>query len=451
MFSLGYLTRNPASDLRDAHFAVVDIETTGFDANSDRIVEVAVTRMTGDGTVLNVTSTLVNPEGQPIPADASQVHAIYDQDVANAPTFAQIVPDLLRLLSHTIVVTHNLVFDGAFLAAELKRAGATPPTMPALCTQVTALSQLMDTRVRLTTLTTLMLRRRLGKAAHSAAVDARCTAALLHQFLNNAPEHLSYVGDAPEQPVGWTPLVPSSFTPGENRQPQWPDAWWQQGNAAGTPRWHQHWQGRETAAAATLDWREATEVPGIEVITPAVLSGSREEILTRRARQIQAMGKLSDYTPEQHDELTERTLARIRSFSKLTPDRQAELRGAFTARLAVNGGDLAEAFDHVKEQQAAERVLCPRDAKMHRIGSPCTTLGWPDSELLDSLHDRLKGQEADTSASDATAYGRREAISIPHPSPAEQQAAQAEWGQLTVIIKAAITACEKRIASGAQR
>ncbi|WUD70383.1 hypothetical protein OG937_45355 [Streptomyces sp. NBC_00510] len=104
----------------------------------------------------------------------------------------------------------------------------------------------------------------------------------------------------------------------------------------------------------------------------------------------------------------------------------------------------------VKEQQAAERALCPRDAKMHRIGSPRTTLGWPDSQLLGYLHDRLKDQEADPSFA-PPAYGRREALSIPHPSPAEPQAAQAEWGQLTVIIRAAIAACEERIARGVPR
>ncbi|GAA3378610.1 hypothetical protein GCM10020367_58810 [Streptomyces sannanensis] len=92
-------------------------------------------------------------------------------------------------------------------------------------------------------------------------------------------------------------------------------------------------------------------------------------------------------------------------------------------------------------------MLCPRDAKMHRIGSLCTTLNWPESELLDYLRERLADQETDASVYDAIAYHGRESFGIPHPSVAEQEAAQAEWGQRTAVIKAAIAACEERIAS----
>ncbi|MFJ6837150.1 exonuclease domain-containing protein [Streptomyces sp. NPDC091209] len=445
MFNLGFLTRDPSgASVDDVHFAVVDVETTGLDAGSDRIVEVAVTRMTGDGSMLGTASTLVNPESLPIPAEASQIHRIYPRDVADAPTFGQIAPDLLHLLDDAIVVTHNLVFDGAFLTAEFRRAGITVPAMPALCTQVTALSQLMDTRVRLPTLTTLMLRRRLGKAAHSAAVDSRCTAALLHQFLNNAPATLRYVGTVPTPAADRAFAAPQRFRPAAGRQPQWPDLWWQQGNANGAPRWHQHWQGRETAAQTTLEWREAVEVPGIEVVAPPAVEHSREQILTRRARQVQAMGSLGDYTPDQRGEMAERTLARIRSFGKLAPERQAELREAFTARLAVNGGDLAEAFDRVKEQ-SMNRVLCPRDAKMHRIGIPCNTLDWPDGELWEYLREQLDDMETDTSRFAEMMYRHRESRGILRPSPAEQQAAQAEHENRATVIRAALTACEARI------
>ncbi|WP_265737787.1 3'-5' exonuclease [Actinacidiphila oryziradicis] len=445
LLRLGYLTRNPSADLRDTHFAAVDVETTGFNPSSDRIVEIGVTRITGGGTVLGSASTLVRPE-RPIPPDASRVHGIYSTDVADAPTFEEVTPDLLRLLEHAVVVTHNLVFDGAFITNALRRAGVSVPALPALCTQVTALSQLMDTRVKLATLTTLMLRRRLGKAAHSAAVDARCTAALLHQFLNNAPEPLGYVGDTPERPAGWAFPVPSSFKPGMDRQPKWPDSWWEQGNSGAIPRWHDHWQGHETPAQQTLEWREAATTVGIEVIVPAVEEQSRQEVLTRRSGRVQSMGKLSDYAPELRERMTERTLAKLRNFSRLTPQRQTQLREAFVARLAVNGGDLAEAFDNVKDE-AAERELCPRDAKMHRIGSPCSTLNWADSDLLDYLRERLEDQEAYHSMDEDAAYRWREVRRIPHPGATELGDSSVPWDHHRTVIKAAIAACEARMAS----
>jgi DNA polymerase III epsilon subunit-like protein len=67
-------------------YAILDTETTGLEYNS-RIVEIAVT--TADGEVL--LDTLVNP-GEPIPADATAIHKITDEMVANAPSLLRNPP-----------------------------------------------------------------------------------------------------------------------------------------------------------------------------------------------------------------------------------------------------------------------------------------------------------------------------------------------------------------------
>lgn len=68
--------------------AFFDLETTGIDVSKDRIVEIAVVKVLPDNSVLEVVDR-VNP-GIPIPKGASDVHGIHDEDVKDAPRFADI-------------------------------------------------------------------------------------------------------------------------------------------------------------------------------------------------------------------------------------------------------------------------------------------------------------------------------------------------------------------------
>src|SRR4051812_24405246 len=68
--------------------AVIDIETTGTDPDTDRIVEISVLRIMPDGERAHRTRRL-NP-GVPIPAGATAVHGITDAEVADEPTFGRI-------------------------------------------------------------------------------------------------------------------------------------------------------------------------------------------------------------------------------------------------------------------------------------------------------------------------------------------------------------------------
>src|SRR6266540_2057530 len=118
--------------LHDLPYAVVDLETTGFSpARGDRIVEIAILKITEDGTVQDEWDTLVNPLRDVGP---THVHGITAEDVAEAPTFTEIVGDVLERLDGAILVAHNARFDHDFLAAELSMAGVFVPAIPCLCT-----------------------------------------------------------------------------------------------------------------------------------------------------------------------------------------------------------------------------------------------------------------------------------------------------------------------------
>jgi DNA polymerase III epsilon subunit-like protein len=79
----------------------------------DRVVEMACV-LIQDRIIVDHWSTLVNP-GCPIPAYATRVHGITDDDVANAPSFELVQRQLYRRCRDATVVAHNAAFDLAFL------------------------------------------------------------------------------------------------------------------------------------------------------------------------------------------------------------------------------------------------------------------------------------------------------------------------------------------------
>lgn len=101
--------------------AVFDLETTGTYPRSDRIVEIAILRIEPDGASTYKVRRL-NPE-MPIPAGATVVHGIHDEDVAGEPTFRQVAKSLATFLDGCDLVGFNLRwFDLPMLQEEFARA-----------------------------------------------------------------------------------------------------------------------------------------------------------------------------------------------------------------------------------------------------------------------------------------------------------------------------------------
>jgi DNA polymerase-3 subunit epsilon len=106
----------------DRPLAVLDLETTGTDTKIVRIVEVSVLKLSPDGGADHRTRR-VNP-GVPIPPEATAVHGISDDDVAECPTFRAIAPGLARFLDGCDLAGFNvLTYDLRLLVAEYNRAG----------------------------------------------------------------------------------------------------------------------------------------------------------------------------------------------------------------------------------------------------------------------------------------------------------------------------------------
>ena len=99
-----------------------DIESTGTNPYRDRIVEIAVIKVMPDGSREDVVRR-INP-CMPIPAGASAVHGIYDDDVKDCPTFDVIAHNLYNYLDSCDLAGYNIVkFDVPMLQEEFKRCG----------------------------------------------------------------------------------------------------------------------------------------------------------------------------------------------------------------------------------------------------------------------------------------------------------------------------------------
>jgi len=100
--------------------AFIDLETTGINIATDRIVEISILRIDPGGKKDSVTLR-VNPE-MPIPPESTAVHGISDDDVADAPTFAQVARNIARMLEGCDLAGYNAGrFDIPLLAEEFLR------------------------------------------------------------------------------------------------------------------------------------------------------------------------------------------------------------------------------------------------------------------------------------------------------------------------------------------
>lgn len=129
---------------------VLDTETTGLDVKNDRVLSVGAVRMVGERVFRNVTfHQLCNPN-RPIPPATTRIHHITDDDVIDAPEFAEIWRNCLPLLEGTVMVGYNIPFDIAMLRRESRQAGIPwqePPFLDILLLAVALIDDLENARL----------------------------------------------------------------------------------------------------------------------------------------------------------------------------------------------------------------------------------------------------------------------------------------------------------------
>lgn len=136
----------------DSPWVIVDVETTGIDPATHRIISIAALTLTTAGAIEQTFSTLLDADADPGP---TAIHGLTADMLAGQPQFADIANELTTILTGRILVAHNAAFDYAFLAAEAARTQTTLPLDTALCTvELAAALPIATTNNQLGTLAT---------------------------------------------------------------------------------------------------------------------------------------------------------------------------------------------------------------------------------------------------------------------------------------------------------
>ncbi|MEL3908842.1 MAG: 3'-5' exonuclease [Treponemataceae bacterium] len=109
-----------------ATFVSFDTETTGLDAEKDRVVEIGAIKFDKRGVIARM-SVLINPE-MPMPEGASAVNNITDELLQDKPLMKDVIGDFLAFIEDSILVIHNAKFDIGMMNSELKRLGGSELT-----------------------------------------------------------------------------------------------------------------------------------------------------------------------------------------------------------------------------------------------------------------------------------------------------------------------------------
>lgn len=100
-------------------FVCLDCETTGLNAESDRVIEIAVAKF-NFSEILESYETLIDPQVA-ISKESMEIHHITDAMVEGKPKIAQILPQIFKMINQHIIIGHGIGLDLAFLQNEAKR------------------------------------------------------------------------------------------------------------------------------------------------------------------------------------------------------------------------------------------------------------------------------------------------------------------------------------------
>lgn len=105
----------------DGKFVVLDIETTGFSAKKDKIIEIGAVKVE-NGRIIDRFSSFVNP-GEPIPELITKLTSITDLTVEDAPYIEEVLPKFLDFCGDSVLVAHNADFDMSFIKNKISDLG----------------------------------------------------------------------------------------------------------------------------------------------------------------------------------------------------------------------------------------------------------------------------------------------------------------------------------------
>jgi DNA polymerase-3 subunit epsilon len=164
-----------------------DLETTGINVNTDRIIEICAIKVTDSGDDEKKVWR-INPQMH-IPEVSTSIHGITDSDVADCPTFAECADEIFNFLNDSDMAGFNSnKFDVPLLVEEFKRAGKSFSVVDRKFVDVQNIYHKLEKRT-LVAAYKYYCHKDLTDA-HSAAADALATKEVLEAQLDMYPEQL---------------------------------------------------------------------------------------------------------------------------------------------------------------------------------------------------------------------------------------------------------------------
>ncbi|QGM21366.1 PAS domain-containing protein [Spiribacter sp. 2438] len=182
--------------LRDLDFVVFDCETTGLEpSQGDEIVSIGAVRIHRGQVMHGETFELLANPGRSIPALASSIHGIHEEDVAEAPPVEEVIRRFHAFAGDAVLVGFNIAFDMRFLRLKQRICGITfaNPTLDALL-----LSIMLHDHTGEHTMESVAARLDVGVGGrHTALGDSLTTAEIFIRLLALLPgESIHTLGDA---------------------------------------------------------------------------------------------------------------------------------------------------------------------------------------------------------------------------------------------------------------
>ncbi len=164
--------------------AFIDLETTGVNLATDRIIEIAIVKILTDKTK-SVKHFIINP-GMPIPQASSEIHGFTDAHVKDAPTFKTLANEIKQFIDNADLSGYNSnKFDIPLLMEEFLRAGIDFDMTNRKLVDVQTIFHMMERR-NLSAAYKFYCEKELIDA-HSAEADATATWEILESQLSRYP------------------------------------------------------------------------------------------------------------------------------------------------------------------------------------------------------------------------------------------------------------------------
>jgi DNA polymerase-3 subunit alpha (Gram-positive type) len=167
--------------LRSLKFCVIDLETTGGNPESEKIIEIGMVKIE-NRKISEDRSFLINPQKE-IPDFVQKLTGIKKSDVEHAPKIEEVIDEIVSFIGDSILVAHNTSFDIPFLNGVLKRLQRPTLDNKVICTNI--MTKYMIPDIMSSNLNYMSSIFKIPHSqAHRAIEDARATGHLLLKYMD---------------------------------------------------------------------------------------------------------------------------------------------------------------------------------------------------------------------------------------------------------------------------